>query len=125
MVEAFAFVRRFWPFGVIFALTLAVLWLRGDNASLKGRAEQAETRAATLQEVNDQNAAILKGFSEQRLANDEIIRQLTGARSANATRATEARSTIEKAARNDKAVGDWFNQPVPIGVLRVVNTPRR
>jgi hypothetical protein len=123
MIEALAFAKRFWHWFAIAGLVFVVLYMRGDIASLKGRAEQAETKAATLQAVNDTNARIIEGFSEQRLANDAIIQSLAGKRTANAEREVEVRTVIEREARNEPAVRDWLNQPIPNGVRRAINPP--
>ena len=85
--------------------------------------DRAEAKAATLEIVNKTNAKVIEGFTQQRIANDAIIQQLTGARTANATRETTVRTIIEKEARNDPVVRDWLNQPVPSGVRRAINTP--
>ena len=123
MLEGLAFAKRFWHWFALAGLLLVVLYLRGDNASLEGRAKAAETKAATLQAVNDTNAEVIKGFSEQRLANDAIIQSLTGAKASNATRETTVRTIVEREARNDPTVRDWLNQPIPSGVRGAINAP--
>ncbi|QJD54442.1 hypothetical protein P9A28_gp56 [Sphingomonas phage Eidolon] len=123
MLEGLAFVKRFWHWFAIAGLLFVVLYLRGDNASLEGRAKSAEVKAATLQKVNDANAEVIKGFTEQRLANDAIIQSLAGAKTANATREVEVRTVVERAARNDPTVRDWLNQPIPSGVRGAINAP--
>ena len=123
MVEALALLRRYWPFLAIAGLVMVVLYMRGDIASLKADKDRAETKAATLESVNKTNAKVIEGFAAQRLANDAIIQQLAGARTANATRETTVRTIIEKEARNDPVVRDWLNQPVPSGVRRAINAP--
>ncbi|MAQ09593.1 MAG: hypothetical protein CMQ11_07140 [Gammaproteobacteria bacterium] len=123
MVEALALLRRYWPFLAIAGLVMALLYMRGDLASMKADKDRAEAKAATLESVNKTNAKVIEGFTQQRIANDAIIQQLTGARTANATRETTVRTIIEKEARNDPVVRDWLNQPVPSGVRRAINTP--
>lgn len=123
MLEGLAFAKKFWHWFALAGLLFVVLYMRGDIASLKSRAEQAETKAATLQKVNDANAEVIKGFSEQRLANDAIIQSLAGAKTANATRETTVRTVVERAARNDPTVRDWLNQPIPSGVRGAINAP--
>lgn len=123
MVEALALLRRYWPFLAIAGLVMALLYMRGDIASLKADKDRAEAKAATLESVNKTNARVIEGFAAQRLANDAIIQQLAGARTANATRETTVRTIIEKEASNDPVVRDWLNQPVPSGVRRAINTP--
>lgn len=123
MVEALALLKRYWHWLAIAGLVMALLYMRGDLASMKADKDKAEAKAATLQAVNDTNAKVIEGFAAQRLANDAIIQQLAGARTANATRETTVRTIIEKEARNDPVVRDWLNQPVPSGVRRAINTP--
>ncbi|QJD54557.1 hypothetical protein [Sphingomonas phage Kharn] len=123
MVEALALLRRYWPFLAIAGLVMALLYMRGDIASLKADKDRAEAKAATLESVNKTNARVIEGFAAQRLANDAIIQQLAGARTANATRETTVRTIIEKEARNDPVVRDWLNQPVPSGVRGAINAP--
>ncbi|QJD54502.1 hypothetical protein P9A30_gp60 [Sphingomonas phage Lucius] len=123
MVEALALLRRYWPFLAIAGLVMALLYMRGDIASLKAAKDRAEAKAATLESVNKTNARVIEGFTQQRIANDAIIQQLTGVKTANAERETTVRTIIEKEARNDPVVRDWLNQPVPSGVRRAVNTP--
>lgn len=123
MLEAVAFVKRFWHWFAIAGLIMTVLYLRGDNASLEGRAERAETKAATLQAVNDSNVKVIEGFTEQRLANDAIIQQLAGARTANADRETTVRIAVEREARNDPTVRAWLDTPVPSGVRDAIRQP--
>jgi hypothetical protein len=123
MLEGLTFFKKFWHWFALAGLLLVVLYMRGDIASLKGRANAAEVKAATLQKVNDANAEVIKGFSEQRLANDAIIQSLAGAKTANATRETTVRTIVEREARNDETVRDWLNQPIPIGVRRAISPP--
>lgn len=123
MAEALVLLKRYWHWLAIAGLVMAVLYMRGDLASMKADKDKAEAKAATLQAVNDTNAKVIEGFAAQRLANDAIIQQLAGARTANATRETTVRTIIEKEARNDPVVRDWLNQPVPSGVRRAINAP--
>lgn len=125
MIEALAFAKRYWHWFALAGLLFVVLYMRGDIASLKSRAEQAEAKAATLEAVNKTNAKVIEDFAAQRLANDAIIQQLTAGRQATATRETTVRTIVEKEARNDPQVRDWLNQPVPVSVRNAVNTPRR
>lgn len=124
MAEALVLLKRYWHWLAIAGLVMAVLYMRGDLAHMQADKNRAEAKAATLQAVNDQNAKVIEGFAEQRIANDAIIQQLAGARSANASRETTVRTIIEKEARNDPVVRDWLNQPVPSGVRGAINTPR-
>lgn len=123
MAEALVLLKRYWHWLAIAGLVMALLYMRGDLASMKADKDKAEAKAATLQAVNDTNAKVIEGFAAQRLANDAIIQQLAGARTANATRETTVRTIIEKEARNDPVVRDWLNQPVPSGVRRAINAP--
>lgn len=125
MAVALTFLRKFWPFLIIAGLAFTVLYLRGDVASLKGRAEAAETKAKTLQAVNDSNVEIIVGFTEQRVANDAIIARLLDVKAGNATRETTVRTIVEREARNDPAVRTWLDTPVPDSVRAAVNAPRR
>lgn len=124
MVEALALLRRYWPFLAIAGLVMALLYLRGDLAKMKADRDAAQTKAATLQAVNDTNAKVIEGFAAQRLANDAIIQRLGEIKTVNLGRETTVRTIIEKEARNDPVVRDWLNQPVPIGLQRAINAPR-
>lgn len=123
MAEALVLLKRYWHWLAIAGLVMALLYMRGDLAHMQADKDKAEAKAATLQAVNDQNAKVIEGFAEQRIANDAIIQQLAGARSANASRETTVRTIIEKEARNDPVVRDWLNQPVPSGVRGAINAP--
>lgn len=123
MAEALILLKRYWHWLAIAGLVMALLYMRGDLANMKSDRDKAEAKAATLESVNKTNAKVIEGFTQQRIANDAIIQQLTGAKTANATRETTVRTIIEKEARNDPVVRDWLNQPVPSGVRRAVNTP--
>lgn len=123
MVEAIALFKKYWHWLAIAGLVMALLYMRGDLAHMQADKDKAEAKAATLQAVNDQNAKVIEGFTEQRIANDAIIQQLTTARSGNAARETTVRTIIEREARNDPTVRDWLNQPVPSGVRGAVNAP--
>jgi hypothetical protein len=123
MLEALALLKRYWHFVAIAALVFVVLYMRGDIASLEGRATAAESKAATLQAVNDTNVKVIEGFAAQRLANDAIIRKLGEVKAGNVERETTVRTIIEREARNDPTVRDWLNQPVPSGVRGAINAP--
>lgn len=123
MAEALTLLRRYWPFLAIAGLVMALLYMRGDLASMKADKDRAEAKAATLQAVNDTNAKVIEGFAAQRLANDAIIQRLGEIKTLNLGRETTVRTIIEKEARNDPVVRDWLNQPVPIGLQRAINAP--
>ncbi len=117
------FLLKFWHWFAIAALVGVLLFMRGDLASMKAAKDKAETRAATLQAVNDTNAKVIAGFAAQRLANDEIIKALGVARQTNNDRETTVRVAIERERNVDPVVRDWLSQPVPSGVQRAINPP--
>lgn len=123
MAEALLLLRRYWYLIVIAALVFVLLYMRGDMTSLESAKEKAETKAATLQAVNDTNAKVIEGFTAQRIANDAIIKQLSEAKSANVVRETNTRTIIEEAKRNDPAASSWVNTPVPDSLRRAINAP--
>lgn len=123
MLEALSLLRRYWPFLAIAGLVMALLYMRGDLASMKADKDAAETKAATLESVNKSNVAIIEGFAAQRLANDAIIQRLGEIKAGNVERETTVRTIIEREARNDPTVRDWLNQPVPSGVRGAINAP--
>lgn len=120
---AWALFKKFWFVLPIVGLAFAVLWLRADVASAKADRDTAKAEAAILKGVNDQNAKVMEGYLEQRLANDEIVRQLGEAMQGNANRETNVRIEVEKEARNEPASRDWLNQPIPNGLRRVIEQP--
>lgn len=123
MLEALSLLRRYWPFLAIAGLVMALLYMRGDLASMKADKDAAQTKAATLESVNKSNVAIIEGFAAQRLANDAIIQRLGEIKAGNVERETTVRTIIEREARNDPTVRDWLNQPVPSGVRGAINAP--
>jgi hypothetical protein len=122
---AWALFKKFWFVLPIAGLAFAVLWLRADVADAKADRDKAQAEAALLKTVNEQNAKVMEGYLEQRLANDAIVGQLVGAMQGNAERETNVRIEVEKEARNEPAVRDWLNQPIPNGLRRIIEQPPR
>lgn len=121
---AWALLKKFWFVLPIAGLFFAVLWLRADVASAKADRDTAQAEATLLKGVNEQNAKVMEGYLEQRLANDAIVMQLGEALKGNAERETNVRIEVEREARNDPVVRDWLNQPIPNGLRRVVEPAR-
>lgn len=117
---AFALLKKFWFVVPIAGLLFYALWLRADVADAKADRDKAQAEAALLKTVNEQNAETMKGYLEQRLANDAIVGQLVASMQDNADRETNVRVEVEKEARNEPAVRDWLNQPIPNGLRRVI-----
>lgn len=116
------FLRKFWPFILAAGLVMVILFQRGDLAMSEAKREAAEQREANLRAVNDQNVKTIEGLTEQRIANEAIVRALIDSKADNANRETTVRVAIEKEARNNEAVRNWLDLPIPAGVRAILNS---
>lgn len=112
----FAFVRKFWPFGIIVALAFVVLFQRNTITGKAAKLEAAESRIKDLGETNRFNAEVIGTLSKRQFDNDAIAAAVAAKLNSNRARTIETRTVIERAMRNDPVVRAWGDTAVPVGV---------
>jgi hypothetical protein len=118
----FAFVRKFWPFGLIVALGFVVLFQRNTITSRTAARDAAQARVKDVSEANAGLQRTLDVMAKARIDNDAIA-EAVAKRIGNAqTRLVETRTIIEKARRDDPVVRDWGAVPVPSRVREALRT---
>lgn len=108
------------PFLAILGLIVYVLILREGNASLEGERDTARIERDQFKASAEQNAAVIEGFSKQRLDNDAIARAVSAAVTANQRRTEQTRQAL-KEVQNDPIVREWAIVPIPDLVRRLLN----
>lgn len=116
-MAALLFIRSYWPFFVIAALLFVVLFYRGDHIKMKAERDAAQVEAASLREINEQNAESFKRMADAAKDNARISAAVAADVAKSRANYEAATQSIREAARNDPTVNDWYNSPVP-GVVR-------
>ena len=115
-MTTWAFVRKFWPFGLIVALAFVVLFQRN---TITGRTAERDAAQARVKDVSEANAglqATIRTMASARVDNDAIAEAVAKRVGNTQTRLVETRTIIEKAKRDDPAVRNWGAVPVPSSV---------
>lgn len=113
MIEAFALLKRFWPYLVGIGLVFSLLIMRAQLASKTGALNLKTAEAEQLSKANAANSAYIEGLAKQRTANDAIASGVASKTSANHTREVDIRTTVERLKHDDPKVADWLSSPVP------------
>lgn len=115
-MTTWAFIRKFWPFGLIVALAFVVLFQRN---TITGRTAERDAATARVKDVSEANAGLrrtLDVMAAARVDNDAIAEAVAKRIGNTQTRLVETRTIIEKAKRDDPAVRNWGAVPVPSSV---------
>lgn len=118
-----AFIRKFWPFGLIVALAFVVLFQRNSLTDKSAKIEAAAKTEAQLREANKSGDDIIKALASARIDNDKIAEAVAASIEGVKTREVRTNTIIKEAKANDPIVRAWADSPIPSRVRDALNTP--
>lgn len=118
-----AFIRKFWPFGLIIALAFVVLFQRNSLTDKSAKIEAAAKTEAQLREANKSGDDIIKALASARIDNDKIAEAVAARIEGIKTREVRTNTIIKEAKANDPIVRAWADSPIPSRVRDALNTP--
>lgn len=122
-MEAFALIKKFWPFAVGVLALAAIGYLYLDGRALRADLKTATEHAKTVDAANAGLAKALDVVKAQRVDNDAIAATVAAKLASNSTHETSTRTIIEKAIASDPQTKSWADTALPVGLRDALRGP--
>lgn len=114
---------KFWPYPVIAALLIGLLWFRGDAIKQDARADKVQVELTTAQAVNAANQAAFVRLDRQARANEAILLDVQGKVSALNNQAAATNAELAQLRRDNAEIRAYLDSPIPADVRRLLERP--